>query len=519
MAMSEQEALEQLEACLQSARFGNFLSAQHDIDSIVAAFSDRVNVLHKAGVIKQMLGRYDDALDLLHRALKVLPNFHYSEMELANTYRLMGRSHDALAWFEKAISSQPDYILAYLRAATLRRELGDARGSADILARAQAIEPANQEVAGELAVALIYLNRRADAVEALAPIVSRPGAAEEHITRFMVLLTETGNYRRLLEFLPSLPASGSEHFRFHTDLLAGHARFALAANRSAVLAAATAREASPSWLSTPDVLDSLRAAVAARRPYSLIRLGDGEGRFLAYMDPATRRSLSEHDARTMVHSIWHNWFGEALATANPYDIARLNAATIRSIECADIIGLPAAARLTKDNLHFGYLAYLDGLIANIVQANPQCHLTDAFVSIQLHQLSPFLHDILTDAPFLGVIGPHDGLASRLASHHRIAATKTYLVPGERRLPTHLLSGTGRHFPDRYMAILRELTIPQPGSIFLVAAGLLGKVYCNRVRELGGIAIDIGSVADAWMGYDTRPGQFGGKQADWIIPNS
>ena len=39
--------------------------------------------------------------------------------------------------------------------------------------------------------------------------------------------------------------------------------------------------------------------------------------------------------------------------------------------------------------------------------------------------------------------------------------------------------------------------------FLVAAGFLGKIYCNEIKNKGGISIDIGSTADIWMGYSTR----------------
>jgi len=51
--------------------------------------------------------------------------------------------------------------------------------------------------------------------------------------------------------------------------------------------------------------------------------------------------------------------------------------------------------------------------------------------------------------------------------------------------------------------MTELVVPRPGAVFLVAGGLLGKLYCARVRQLGGIALDIGAIADAWMGYNTR----------------
>ena len=38
---------------------------------------------------------------------------------------------------------------------------------------------------------------------------------------------------------------------------------------------------------------------------------------------------------------------------------------------------------------------------------------------------------------------------------------------------------------------------------LVAAGVLGKVYCARIRAAGGIALDVGSAADHWCGHATR----------------
>ena len=46
-------------------------------------------------------------------------------------------------------------------------------------------------------------------------------------------------------------------------------------------------------------------------------------------------------------------------------------------------------------------------------------------------------------------------------------------------------------------------MPQDGHVFIVAAGYLGKSYCARVRDRGGIGLDLGSIVDEWLGYDTR----------------
>ena len=518
MAESETEALAQTDILLDLARLGDFSRADEFIDQLAQDFDKNVHILHKVGTIKQMSRQYEAAIAYYLRALEIEPNFFYTEMELGNTYRAMDRPQDAQVWYEKAIQSNPAYALAYQRAASVRQEFADHHGAAKYLATALALEPDNLHIAGEIAMGLIHLTGREDAIEALAPIVAARGAADEHIVTFMRLLNETGASCRLIDFVAGLRSDASDFLLFHAGLCAGHARLSLSYDREATIAGATTRETSAGWRDTSGVLAELRSAIASRTPYSLIRLGDGEARFLAFMDPTTRRVLPESDAVIMLDSIWHNWFGQPHANFSSYDLTLLNAALIRSIATASMIGVPMAARLSADRQHFGYLAYLEGFVGHILRdSNQLC--TDASIPIDLHRASPFLADLLTGANFVGVIGPHAELPTRIAARFDIARTAYYPVPGERRLPAHLVSELDFHFPNRYHEILRDLAVPERGAIFLVAAGLLGKVYCARIHELGGIAIDIGSLADGWMGYGqaTRPGQFRGDQAGWTLP--
>ena len=56
--------------------------------------------------------------------------------------------------------------------------------------------------------------------------------------------------------------------------------------------------------------------------------------------------------------------------------------------------------------------------------------------------------------------------------------------------------------------MREIA-PEPGELVLVAAGFLGKLICNRVKERGGVGFDVGSIVNSWMGHATRAyGRFG-----------
>ena len=62
-------------------------------------------------------------------------------------------------------------------------------------------------------------------------------------------------------------------------------------------------------------------------------------------------------------------------------------------------------------------------------------------------------------------------------------------------------------PDDYVeqleAFLHRKLVDFPGMLFLVGAGLFGKLYCAEIKRQGGIALDLGSLLDAWAGVGSR----------------
>jgi hypothetical protein len=62
-----------------------------------------------------------------------------------------------------------------------------------------------------------------------------------------------------------------------------------------------------------------------------------------------------------------------------------------------------------------------------------------------------------------------------------------------------MTPTEVHYPNRFLELLDEINVPFEGAVFLVGAGYLGKPYCQRIKNLGGIALDIGSIYDSWIG--------------------
>lgn len=506
-----------LNRALEQARQGAHADALAALPEALALAPEDVTVQHRAGVILKVCGDAAKAAGCFERALSLDPSFHYAALELGALAHVAGDLDAARDWYDRAIAASPKALTAYIAAAKLEHQRGRGWPALALLGAAEKIDPDNMEVqllAAEVETGHGHFPGSAARLERVFAAGLGDGALHR---RFMHQLTVMGAYPKLLAHRASVSFPAGSADAFHADLFSGQAKLAIAYDRAALLATARAREASARFADAVAVQTRLKAAIAARQPYSLIRLGDGEGRFLAFLDPAMGSLMRPEEHQAIGQSIWSNWFAADLAETGPAQLTALRAALRASLEGADIIGLPLESRLTVDNYHLGYLAYLDRYVSGILDRQPQIMVADAFVNNELHRLSPFCADLLRGLDFIGVIGPHPALAGRLAAHLGIPAHATQLIPGEMRLPDRpeLTRGRG-HFPERYAAILREMTLPRPGAVVLVAAGLLGKIYCARVKELGGIAIDIGSVVDAWMGFNTRPGQYDKAQA-WMLP--
>jgi hypothetical protein len=333
--------------------------------------------------------------------------------------------------------------------------------------------------------------------------------------RHLRALTEIGDFQGVLTHTARLTQTAGSELSFHAAAFAGHAKLALAADHAGTVAKAAALEQSPRWLDTGRLIARLRDAIRDREPLSMIRLGDGEARFLALDDPWARTIVSAHEARCMVSVIWRNWFGQAIETVDEAELTALSAMFTDALASADILGVSPAHRLERDIFHRGYLAVLGRATDRAVAEHSAALMTHAFANIFLHRRSPFYAELLSGLDFLGCISPHPGLAARLAEHHGIATYQEHIVPGEARLPARGPIPVP-HFPDRFRQIMAEVRVPRPGAVVLVAAGLLGKIYCQHIRGLGGIAIDVGSVVDAWMGYGTRPGLYT-DLSTWVLP--
>lgn len=228
-----------------------------------------------------------------------------------------------------------------------------------------------------------------------------------------------------------------------------------------------------------EVFLHVREKMRSQTPASVIRLGDGEGALLGYPTMTNRQDVD----RSLL--IWLR----TKAVDEP-DVLSLVDALKHAVANADIVGLPRGKQIEQEGFHLWRAVQQSvdalGLLSPaVLETHTALH--------RLLQHALLYRPILKDSPFLGIISCRP-IAAPLRELFNIGEVRWHGVRGE-------LDATGPveqpHYPDGFHELKHTLTVPFRGALFLVGAGAFGKVYCQWIKERGGIAIDIGSIFDAW----------------------
>jgi hypothetical protein len=271
----------------------------------------------------------------------------------------------------------------------------------------------------------------------------------------------------------------------------------------------------------PLLAQRIRAVIEAGRPASCLRLGDGEGNLLGACD-GEFRNLQRLSAQKAAEMHLGRWLpGSALAS--------LSRATFKAIANADVIGVPCSGRIEhlyrnlqnrKRGSKFdirgacGTINALRYAHAALSSTMPDRVMTNCWFH---RDVLPFYKEILRGMPRLGLISCYPELPDRLRTVFGVADVTFFAIPNQ-------VSNTGRlpsspHYPDVFEEVMRSLGNLEEGQLVLVAAGLLGKIYCNRIKQCGGIALDIGSVADVWMGQRARRHHDAAYLEKWVLSDT
>lgn len=374
---------------IELAKAGHHREAMESAVAGAYAEAGDVNAQHRAGAVFALCGNHDKALDYLHTALRIHPGFHFTQMEIGRIHAARLEWAEAFEWYDKARVSAPEYVLAYRRAGESLRHLGRHDDARIVLQQGRALEPANPELASELVDVLCFQDKRGEAWPIYDAVIHAGKMRDADYVKRLTLLTELGLYDKVLDERTRLANRLNGPLAFHGDLLSCHAKLALLFDRTAIIATAQAREATDRWRTPEQLALMLKDAIAANRPMSFVRIGDGEARFLAYCDPALRSRLTAAEAETLGEVPFWNWFGKSVASLAHSDVIRLQADAVVAFQDADILGVPSAARLSKDYLHLGYLGFVEGLIGSIGASERNQQLTDSMVHVELNRQSAF----------------------------------------------------------------------------------------------------------------------------------
>lgn len=254
-------------------------------------------------------------------------------------------------------------------------------------------------------------------------------------------------------------------------------------------------------LNITEILDGLYfrllTVINSKKPFSLIRLGDGEGRIFGYGSLFNQFDIS--------HEVLGYQFGPRVFDALDQSfnsrqldipIKILQQHLINSVQNADWIFVPSLIHfneVTDNNCNalLGQSCSVNTLLKFRPDVIP--HAEDHFV-FRFFQRYGYFAKILNSVSSVTIIS-HSDCTAELKKSFGLDAVTHIKIPGH----ATFMSESEIHFPDAYLEIIRNITVVNSGDLFLVAAGYLGKLYCNVIKQRGGIAIDIGSVFDGWVG--------------------
>lgn len=256
-----------------------------------------------------------------------------------------------------------------------------------------------------------------------------------------------------------------------------------------------------------EFVSQIRARLAARTPFSFIRVGDGESNALSYDAGVARYAASDAAERETV------WWGRALDD----DVrAALAGRVLAAMRDADGLGIPTLERILRDvkldrreflgptRAGRGLRMVLHALEDGGAIAAPRTLTTSAHIQHDLAKWDLY-RDLFDGLDGIVAVSCHAALPGAFQSRFGAALAKNIVVP-----PRHASLGSfgmAEMGPEILPEVLDE-TIARlddnlNGKLVVVGAGYAGKIIVHEAKRRGAVALDLGSILDYWLGAATR----------------
>lgn len=252
-----------------------------------------------------------------------------------------------------------------------------------------------------------------------------------------------------------------------------------------------------------EVFEHLEQAIASRSAACLVRIGDGEGAIIQSLGIEFPSAASESHFRYFSR----RWFG-AHAEGHEGLLRDVAQELVSRVHEIDVVGVPPLAWIEKElRLH-----HVRTFINCIEAAGGACSRTsssglvaDVSIAVQMEQQG-LVTGLLRKAESVSIIGSRSDMPELLEQSVGVQARRFVQIPppasDEHGRPGEMERGTHLAHFQSIREDLRDSVAP--GEVFLVSAGFLGKMYALDIKAAGGIALDIGFLADLWVDAGTRP---------------
>jgi hypothetical protein len=246
-------------------------------------------------------------------------------------------------------------------------------------------------------------------------------------------------------------------------------------------------------LSRKQVVRLVTRWIAERRPAAVIRFGEGEGRLLTADagDPLSVKVAAKKIRRQT---------GQVLP---PGEVFRVKELVAGAFDGADVVGIRGSDSFSEE--HKMWVRRIEELYQErVADGREPAYVAHCLINNELRDALPSLVD---GQPRVSVVSCRD-VGGTLRARYGVPDVRVFQIPsqfimrevdGDYEAALHDVP----MWPEFYGSLRDDLTVREPGEIFLVGAGVFGKDLCVKVRELGGIALDLGSCLDGMADKVTR----------------
>lgn len=220
-------------------------------------------------------------------------------------------------------------------------------------------------------------------------------------------------------------------------------------------------------------------------PFGLSRIGDGE-------------SLLIHTTSTETPKRLNWWLNNQIGyVMDRNELLKVKQLVLEGYSKSNIIGVPTHVHREKHGYYWANAESKLNELAPITKDIPTC-------SIDIH--SELLHSGLINTIIEGqedlIYISGRNLDEPLKRRFKLNNVYSYIGTPEQRYEANKVKSD--YYPKQFNEIIEFINKTDcEGKLCLVGFGMLGKYYVSKLKEAGGIAIDIGHVFDSWYGKITR----------------